>query len=87
MKNTDDKLIFRFSGRMNEAILAFIFCLSSTFCFAPNGFSQTNSANDSFILDDSHFHLTNYAQERTDIAMAYKRGLIKHTCVSRGWLI
>jgi hypothetical protein len=34
------------------------------------GFSQGNgnsSSTDSFLLNDSHFHLTNYVQEGTDI--------------------
>ena len=33
--------------------------------FSHNGFSQ--GSKDSFLLDDSHFHLTNYVQEGTDI--------------------
>jgi hypothetical protein len=35
------------------------------FLFSSNGFSQ--GSKDSFLLNDSHFHLTNYVQEGTDI--------------------
>jgi Amidohydrolase len=37
-------------------------------CFFVNGFSQsTTNSSDSFILNDSHFHLTNYVQEGIDV--------------------
>jgi hypothetical protein len=39
-------------------------------CISVSGFSQDTAktaAKDSFILNDSHFHLTNYVQEGVDI--------------------
>jgi hypothetical protein len=35
-------------------------------CLSINSFSQ-QTKTDSFLLNDSHFHLTNYVQEGTDI--------------------
>jgi predicted TIM-barrel fold metal-dependent hydrolase len=39
------------------------------FLFSGSGFSQSNTKanSDSYLLNDSHFHLTNYVQEGTDI--------------------
>jgi len=44
--------------------------LSFCICIPAYSFSQGSTksdANDSFLLNDSHFHLTNYVQEGTDI--------------------
>ena len=46
----------------DKAIIAPIFFL---LLFSNNGFSQ--GSKDSVLLNDSHFHLTNYVQEGTDI--------------------
>jgi predicted TIM-barrel fold metal-dependent hydrolase len=43
-----------------------VFLCTSTF-ISVKSFSQQSSKQDSFILNDSHFHLTNYVQEGTDI--------------------
>ncbi|HEY1869790.1 MAG TPA: amidohydrolase family protein [Chitinophagaceae bacterium] len=43
-----------------------ILCCATTFISTKN-FSQQTAKADSFILNDSHFHLTNYVQEGTDI--------------------
>src|SRR6478736_4392635 len=45
-----------------KAIIAPVFFL---LLFSNNGFSQ--GSKDSVLLNDSHFHLTNYVQEGTDI--------------------
>src|SRR5688572_16522064 len=45
-----------------KAIIASVFFL---LLFSNKGFSQ--GSKDSFLLHDSHFHLTNYVQEGTDI--------------------
>ena len=45
-----------------KALIAPVFFL---LLFSKNGFSQ--ASKDSFVLNDSHFHLTNYVQEGTDI--------------------
>ena len=51
--------------------IAFKGLFASVFLFMVSypGFSQANKnmSKDSFILNDSHFHLTNYVQEGTDI--------------------
>src|SRR5215470_16896540 len=41
-----------------------LFC--ATICFSVSSCAQQNKSN-SFLLNDSHFHLTNYVQEGTDI--------------------
>jgi predicted TIM-barrel fold metal-dependent hydrolase len=45
-------------------IFMIFFCAT---CISVKSFSQQTSKADSFILNDSHFHLTNYVQEGTDI--------------------
>src|SRR3954471_971564 len=47
-----------------------VFILSLSICIPVYSFSQgstNSSSNDTFLLNDSHFHLTNYVQEGTDI--------------------
>jgi len=46
------------------AVSAVLFCLAF---HAPKSFSQTRASADTFFMNDSHFHLTNYVQEGTDI--------------------
>lgn len=46
-------------------ICQLFFCL--TICVSTTGFSQQAARSDSYILNDSHFHLTNYVQQGTDI--------------------
>jgi hypothetical protein len=51
-----------------KVILAFVFFLFVATGLPPRSFSQSkSSSSDSFLLNDSHFHLTNYVQEGTDI--------------------
>src|SRR6476660_9339547 len=58
-KKSRNYTVTSFTGK---AIVAPAFFL---LLFSYNGFSQVSK--DSFLLNDSHFHLTNYVQEGTDI--------------------
>src|SRR6478736_8104127 len=58
-KRSSTYTVTSFTGK---AIVAPAFFL---LLFSHNGFSQ--GSKDSFLLNDSHFHLTNYVQEGTDI--------------------
>src|SRR6478735_12727163 len=58
-KKSSTYTVTSFTGK---AIVAPAFFL---LLFSHNGFSQ--GSKDSFLLNDSHFHLTNYVQEGTDI--------------------
>src|SRR6476660_3997392 len=58
-KKSRNYTVTSFTGK---AIVAPAFFL---LLFSHNGFSQ--GSKDSFLLNDSHFHLTNYVQEGTDI--------------------
>jgi hypothetical protein len=53
---------------MNSAVKAIILFLYINLCNSPVGHAQKiPAAIDSFIMNDAHFHLTNYVQEGTDI--------------------
>src|SRR6478735_6884635 len=58
-KKSSTYTVTSFTGK---AIIAPVFFL---LLFSNNGFSQ--GSKDSVLLNDSHFHLTNYVQEGTDI--------------------
>lgn len=51
---------------MKKIIVTSVLSLCLCFCFLVHSFSQ-QAKSDSFLLNDSHFHLTNYVQEGTDI--------------------
>lgn len=55
--------------KISNAIFTVAFCVAFcvALCFASKSFSQKDSSRDSFILNDSHFHLTNYVQEGINI--------------------
>ena len=53
--------------RTIKLISAFAFFVLAAICISISSFSQQTQKSDSFLLNDSHFHLTNYVQEGTDI--------------------
>jgi hypothetical protein len=52
----------RVADRKTKLVIAFVLLF-----YSSSGISQQIAKSDSFLLNDSHFHLTNYVQEGTDI--------------------
>src|SRR5499427_5298629 len=62
--NTKTEMLSLMRTNLMQVIVLFT-CIAT--CISLNSFSQNSTKANSYLLNDSHFHLTNYVQEGTDI--------------------